>query len=236
MNIFTSIFNTLKDGATQIGEAPVKSDDISVFEEAIDKASAQLEKAIKSKQSLQALVKQKAAKHSLILTQISQAKMQALAAANKGNENEALNIASSIIVLEEQQQQSLQEQKQIESSLDTIEGQIAKFEQEVQDMNTYLSQVKATEKVHKAQESIQKSFLDGKTSVSSAKDSLERLKAKQAQHEAEYQVAEEISDFMHEDNRALDKKLKQEKSPKNHHTQSKAEQLLQQLRSQQKDK
>ena len=240
MNIFSSIFKAFKDGATEMGEPVVDTNDIHSFEQSIAKASLQLSQAKQSQKEVQAKLAQNEALVKTSQISIGQKETQAIAASEAGDEAKALSIAGSIITENEQLSSQKELSNYLHDSLTKIDRQIASLTREISEMKAQLSQVKATDAVHKVQSDLSSQY----TQLPSAKESLAKLKAQQAETQASIEVAKEVNDFLQDSDSlqstSLDEKLAQAakrnaEMPDSQQENQAAHQMLNKLKSQQKD-
>ena len=196
MNIFGKIFSALKSGAMEMGEPLVDTGTIDHFEQELAKATAELEQAKASKAKLQALCGQTQAKLSQLAQQISQCENQGEEALNRGDEVAALKFATQIAELDVQHNHVAASFTSHQQNLQKLSQQISKAELDLIDMQNQLSQVKATESVHQAQESLHTIGAENGSGspVSSAKQSLAKIKQKQAELDAQIDVNQQLKD------------------------------------------
>ncbi|AEF53179.1 PspA/IM30 family protein [Marinomonas posidonica] len=204
MTIFRKLFTALKGGANEIGEAVVDANAIRILEQELRDSRESVTKAKESEISLLARQKQAVAKSAALTEQIEDYERNVVMALKKENENLALEIADRIAILQSERDQQKSQAQSFGKSALKIRTQIQTAEAQINDLTTQLEQVKATDSVQKAQETIHANILAGKSSVSSAKESLERIKNKQEYFEARIEAAQEM-----ETQFDLDKKLEE---------------------------
>lgn len=207
MNIFNKLFTALKGGANEMGEALVDDNAITLFEHEIDSAKAELAKAKESEMSLLARKRQAQAQMTLLDEKIIQHEDKARVAAAANKESQALAFAGTVLELNQEKEALTLNLQSMSAHCDKLALQIKRAEANVQDMQNQLSQIKTTESVHKAQESIHASLHGSATQAVSARESLERIKQKQAYAKAKHEVSEELA-FDQNGANNLDNKLK----------------------------
>jgi phage shock protein A len=220
MNIFGQLFNALKGGANEMGEALVDANDITIFEQELRDAKANIAKAKQIEVSIVARVKQAEAiekeTHASVLASEDLAK-QAL---DQDNEDLALEHAGNVVTLSERLSAEQDLTKGLKDNLSKIRAQITRAELELKEMDTQLSQVKATDSVHKAQASLHAKH----NSAASARESLARIKAKQAEQDAFFEVSESLSSADRLDEKLAEAGISKESAS--------AQKVLQKLKSQ----
>jgi phage shock protein A len=233
MNIFSAIFNALKDGTTQIGEAAVDNNDIAVFENALQNMRSSVDKAKESRAAIIAQQHYRKSKIKALHKQIDLHKEHALNAVSKHDETLALSIAGEIVALEQTNTHDTLLIDQFQKHLDKIAEQIERLGSQLKDMENHLSQVKATESVHKAQSLIHATGAANKSSVLSARDSLALIKGKQEEVQASIEVADEVAACISDNAKKeqLDAKLEASNAASSASTAASAQALLNRLKN-----
>jgi len=204
MSIFSKLFTALKGGATEMGEAVVDANAILILEQELRESREALMQARESEISLLASQKQAVAKGAGLSAQIEKYEDNVKAALTQENEALALEVAERIVALQVERDQQNEQASFLAKSARKISAQINTAESQISDLTVQLEQVKVTDSVQKAQEMIHANILAGKSSVSSAKESLERIKNKQEHFDARVEAANEL-----EAGSNLDKKLEE---------------------------
>jgi phage shock protein A len=113
---------------------------------------------------------------------------------DKGNEALAIEVAEKIAQLD----QELAEQQTANDSFSAhaarLKDLVKKTERQLSDYQRQLSMVKTTESVQKATATITDSFASSNSKLLNAKDSLERIKARQQQFDDRLKAAETLAD------------------------------------------
>merc|ERR1711941_236967 len=118
----------------------------------------------------------------------------AIAAMEKGDEALALECADKVAELETSMAQENEMLTSFQKAEGTLKSNIAKAKNNVRRMEQQIDQIKATESVQKAQVAVSSRHMGANSKVKTALDSMERIKAKQAQKAAELEAAEEMAD------------------------------------------
>lgn len=190
MSIFKKIMTAIRGGASEVGEAIVDSNATRIFEQEIRDAENHLTKAKRDLTGVMA--QQMASKREVdrIQREITEHEGYAVQALDKGDETLALAVAEKIAALESEltpQQQSLDS---FEGSANRLKELVKKSERQVNEFKRQLSMVKTTESVQKATSAITDNFSSSNSKLLSAKDSLERIKAKQVKFDDQMKAAE----------------------------------------------
>lgn len=183
MSIFKKLFTAVRGGATEVGEAIVDTQAIRILEQelrdskkAIDDAKTNLTAIMAEQMGIARKVKELKGK-------IGEHEGYAMQAMDKGDDALAMDVANKISEFEH----DLNIQQGIldgyESKIVSLKKMIRQTERNIQAMAREVSVVKTTEKVQKANDLAASKFSGSNSSLSSATDSLERIKARQQQRE-----------------------------------------------------
>lgn len=190
MNIFTKIMTALRGGAREVGEAVVDAQGTRIFEQEIVDAKDKLDAAKLELTNLMA--KHTQAERDVQVTKVELKKQEGFVneALDKGDEKLAMEIAGKVAELEGDLAEKKAAESSFEAHVDSLRGHMKKAEAQIGDYERQLSMVKTTESVQKASAAINDTFASTNSDLRSAKDSLERIKAKQV-HEADRLAASE---------------------------------------------
>lgn len=179
MSILKKLMTAVRGGAREAGEAIIDANAIRILEQEIVDAKNSLEKGRVSLTEVMAKEMQTKRLVSSIEQNIADHEGYAKEALDKGNETLALEIASKIAEYES----CLADQKAILDGLTnhivTLKSQIKVAEKTVAENERQLLMVKTTESVQKATMSVTDNIATNNSSMSSARESLERIKKKQ---------------------------------------------------------
>ena len=189
MSIFNKLFTAVRGGATEVGEAIIDTQSIRILEQelrdskkALNDAKTGLTSIMAEKMGVDRKVKELSGK-------ITEHETYAIQAMDKGDEGLALDVANKIADFEHE----LTIQKGILEGYVTKIGNLKKIirqtERNIQAMDREVSVVKTTEKVQKANELASAKFSGSNSSLRSATDSLERIKACQQKSEDQASAA-----------------------------------------------
>ncbi len=190
MSIFKKIMTAVRGGASEVGEAIVDSNATRIFEQEIRDSENHLTKA---KRDLTGVMAQQMASQrdvDRLKREITEHEGYAVQALEKGDETLALAVAEKISALEAElltQQQALDS---FEGNANRLKELVKKSERQVGEYKRQLSMVKTTESVQKATSAITDNFSSSNSKLLNAKDSLERIKAKQQKFDDKMKAAE----------------------------------------------
>lgn len=197
----------IRGGATEVGEAIVDSNATRIFEQEIRDAENHLTKAKRDLTGVMA--QQMAASRDVdrIKREVTEHEGYVNQALDKGDETLALAVAEKIAALEGElvtQQQALDS---FAGNAERLKELVKKSERQIGEYKRQLSMVKTTESVQKATSAITDNFSSSNSKLLNAKDSLERIKAKQQKFDDQMKAAE-VLESENSDN-SLEAKLKE---------------------------
>lgn len=191
--ILSKIWTAIRGGATEAGQSIIDAQAIRILDQELRDADAAL---LKSRDELtKIMAKRKLGADALAARQdkLKEYEGYAQQALAQNNEELALEIATKIAELETEiaEQQGLIDS--YDKSIATIRKSIADGEKQVARLKAQVDQVKATAAVQKAQASIAARHAGANRTVSSAVESLERIKQRQAETAARMEAAEQLA-------------------------------------------
>lgn len=190
MSIFSKLMTALRGGAREVGEAVVDAQGTRIFEQEIIDAKAKLDAARLELTNLMAKHTQSERDVQLAKAELKKQEGYVNEALDKGDEKLAIEIAGKVAQLEGDLAEKKAAENAFEAHVDSLRGHMKKAEAQITDYERQLSMVKSTESVQKASAAINDTFASTNSDLRSAKDSLERIKAKQV-HEADRLAASE---------------------------------------------
>ena len=207
MSIFKKIMTAIRGGATEVGEAIVDSNATRIFEQEIRDAENHLTQAKRDLTGVMA--QQMAASREIdrVKREIVEHEGYAVQALEKGDETLALAVAEKIAALESELTTQQQALESFEGNANRLKELVKKSERQVAEYKRQLSMVKTTESVQKATSAITDNFSSSNSKLLNAKDSLERIKAKQQKFDDRMKAAE-VLESENSDN-SLEAKLKE---------------------------
>ena len=206
MSIWAKVATAVRGGVNEAGEAIVDSQALRILDQEIRDADNGLSK---SKDALAGIIaKRKLAdkKVESIKSSLTEFEGYAMQALDKDDESLATEIAEKMAGLETE----LLGEEGVAKSFADSEGQlrraVAQTEANLKRLKRQVDTIKATEMVQRAQAAVAARHSGAGSSMRNAVDSLERLKAKQAERAAKFEAASELAGSTEEV--SLDDKLK----------------------------
>lgn len=190
MSIFKKIMTAIRGGASEVGEAIVDANATRIFEQEIRDAENHLTKAKRDLTGVMAQQMAASREVDRIKREITEHEGYAEQALNKGDEALALAVAEKIAALESELATQQQALDSFSGNADRLKELVKKSERQVAEYKRQLSMVKTTESVQKATSAITDNFSSSNSKLLNAKDSLERIKAKQQKFDDQMKAAE----------------------------------------------
>ncbi|PIW61996.1 PspA/IM30 family protein [Shewanella sp. CG12_big_fil_rev_8_21_14_0_65_47_15] len=194
MGILNKILTAFRGGATEVGQSIVDANSTRIFEQEIRDAEKHLTNAKRELTDVMAKEMQASREIDRLKRSIAEHEGYATQALDKGNEALAIEVAEKIAQLD----QELAEQQSANDSFSAhaarLKDLVKKTERQLSDYQRQLSMVKTTESVQKATATITDSFASSNSKLLNAKDSLERIKARQQQFDDRLKAAETLAD------------------------------------------
>jgi len=194
MGILNKILTAFRGGATEVGQSIVDANSTRIFEQEIRDAEKHLTNAKRELTDVMAKEMQASREVDRLKRSITEHEGYVAQALDKGNEALAIEVAEKIAQLE----QELAEQQTANDSFSAhalrLKDLVKKTERQLSDYQRQLSMVKTTESVQKATATITDSFASSNSKLLNAKDSLERIKARQQQFDDRLKAAETLAE------------------------------------------
>lgn len=190
MSIFKKIMTAIRGGASEVGEAIIDSNATRIFEQEIRDAENHLTKAKRDLTGVMAQQMASSREVDRLKREVVEHEGYATQALDKGDETLALAVAEKIATLESELTSQQQALTSFEGSANRLKELVKKSERHVAEYKRQLSMVKTTESVQKATSAITDNFSSSNSKLLNAKDSLERIKAKQQKFDDQMKAAE----------------------------------------------
>ena len=207
MSIFKKIITAVRGGAREAGEAIVDANSTRIFEQEIRDSEKHITLAKRDLTEVMAKQMQASRELNQLQASIKEHEGYAVQALEQGNEALAIEVAEKIAELESSTLEQQQANESYLKSAERLKELIRKSERQLTDYKRQLSMVKTTESVQKATSAITDNFVASNSKLLNAKDSLERIKQKQAMFDDKLKAAEELDAESGDD--SLKSKLKQ---------------------------
>ena len=200
------LFTALRGAGNEVIESIEDSQAIRILDQEIREATEELNRSNKSLTTIMA--KRKLVERTVdgLKADVDKYSQLAINASESGQNDLAIECAEKVSELETSlatEQATLDQYLQNETSL---KASIAKANTALKKMRQQVDQVKANEQVQKARAAVTQSTAGSNGKMTTALDSLERIKRKQAQQQAELDAADELAND--ESGATLDARLK----------------------------
>ena len=179
MNVLKKLMTALRGGAREAGEAVIDANAIRILEQEIVDAKNNLQKGRVSLTEIMAKEMQAKRQIATLNDNISEHEGFAREALNKENESLALEIATKITEYEAAKQDQEGILASFTGHIATLKSQIKQAETTIAENERQLMMVKTTDSVQKATMSVTDNIATNNSSMTSARESLERIKKKQ---------------------------------------------------------
>lgn len=190
MSIFKKIMTAIRGGASEVGESIVDSNATRIFEQEIRDSENHLTKAKRDLTGVMAQQMSSSREVDRLKREVTEHEGYAVQALEKGDETLALAVAEKISNLENDLASQQQALDSFSGSANRLKELVKKSERQVGEYKRQLSMVKTTESVQKATSAITDNFSSSNSKLLNAKDSLERIKAKQQKFDDQMKAAE----------------------------------------------
>ena len=193
MNIWAKMITALRGGVNEAGEAIVDTQALRILDQEVRDASEELKQ---SKDSLAAIMaRQKLVEEKCI--KLGKAVVEhegyAIKALEKDDEPLAHEVAQKIADLENQLISEKEAGDGFAESAGQLRAAIKHTDNNIKRLKQQVDTVKATESVQKAQTAVASRHLGAQSKMKTAAESLERIKSKQQQRQAELEAAQELA-------------------------------------------
>lgn len=182
----------VRGGTREAGEAIVDANATRIFEQEIRDSEKHI--TIAKRDLTEVMAKQMQAERELVQLQasIKEHEGYAMQALNQGDEALAMEVAEKIGELEKNATDQQQANESFLKNADRLKELIKNSERQLTDYKRQLSMVKTTESVQKATSAITDNFTQSNSKLLNAKDSLDRIKQKQAMFDDKLKAAEQL--------------------------------------------
>lgn len=198
MSIWAKVATAVRGGVSEAGEAIVDSQALRILDQEIRDADNAL---LKSKEALTGIIaKRKLAQKKVgsLKSSLEEYEGYAIQALDKGDENLAAEIAEKIAGMETELSGEEGVAKSFADSEAQLRRALTQTESNLKRLKQQVDTVKATETVQRAQAAVAARHSGADSSMSSAVDSLERLKIRQAERAAQFEAAKELAESTEE--------------------------------------
>ncbi|WP_019934757.1 PspA/IM30 family protein [Oceanimonas smirnovii] len=206
MSVWKKLVTAIKGGANEAAEAVADSQALRILEQEIREAKQELRRSDESLTGIMAKRKLAQQKVDAISASIADYENHARAAMARENRELALECAQRVSELKNEQDAEKSYLDQFTASESTLKDNISAAKNRLRQLEQQLDVVKATDSVQKAQAAVSSRHTGANSRMKTAVESLDRIKQKQTQRQAELDVAAERAAT--ESGDALEQKLK----------------------------
>ena len=206
MSVWKKLVTAIKGGANEAAESIADSQALRILEQEIREAKQELRRSDDALTSIMAKRKLAQQKVTAIADSVAEYEAHARAAMSKDNKDLALECAQRVAELKSEQEGEQSYVDQFTGSEQSLKNNISAAKSRLRQLEQQLDVVKATDSVQKAQAAVSSRHSGANTKMKTAVESLDRIKQKQTQRQAELDVAAERA--ASESGDALEQKLK----------------------------
>jgi phage shock protein A len=192
MSILKKLFTAVRGGAREAGQAIVDANGIRIFEQEIADAQNALQRAKKSLTEVMAKEMQTKRKISALDASIAEHEAYAGQALEKGNEALALEIAEKIGDFEAEKAENEEVLAGFSNHIVQLKQQVKDAEKSIKENQRQLTMVKTTESVQQATMAVNSTLNTNSSSMTSARESLERIKQRQQDRQDQLGAAKQL--------------------------------------------
>jgi len=207
-NVFNKLVTLIKSGFVKGGEAIADAGAIPIMEQEIKDAQSNIDKAKQDLTKVMRSSMQCARKIEELRAEITKHEGYAIKAMELNKNDTALDVAGKISEFESELNVQQSAMQKYDAHTDRLKKQVKETQKAIDNMSRELTMVKTTESVQKASASITDNYANGTSKVLGAKQSLERIKQRQQNHEDELVAGEKLRDEF--EGRSLEDQLREE--------------------------
>lgn len=194
--VLNKIWTALRGGVREMGDAIVDSNGMRIFEQEIVDAKNSIEQAKRNLTEVMARKMQADRKVSTLSEEIRNHEGYASKALDQSDEALALEVAGKIATLESEKSEQEAIVARLIGQVEQLKAHIKKAEKLIADHERELSIVRTTESVQKATEQVVENVAANNSTLNSARESLERIKARQEMRQDQLEAGEVLEKEM----------------------------------------
>ncbi len=191
--MLSKIMTALRGKATETGQTVVDSQALRILDQEIRDSENHLNQ---SKTELTRLMGQRqlnSNKADTLESKIAELEKSAEAALDKGEEQLAVEVAERMVALQDDLEAERAIVSEYDASIEKLRGAIRGTDNQLRQLKQQVSVVKATESAQKAQSAVASRHSGQNSAMSSAMESLERIKERQQLNSAQMQAADDMA-------------------------------------------
>ena len=191
--MLSKIMTALRGKATETGQTVVDSQALRILDQEIRDSENHLSQ---SKTELTRLMGQRqlnSNKADTLESKIAELEKSAEAALDKGEEQLAVEVAERMVALQDDLEAERAIVSEYDASIEKLRGAIRGTDNQLRQLKQQVSVVKATESAQKAQSAVASRHSGQNSAMSSAMESLDRIKERQQLNSAQMQAADDMA-------------------------------------------
>ncbi|NVF15152.1 PspA/IM30 family protein [Vreelandella maris] len=191
--MLSKIMTALRGKATETGQTVVDSQALRILDQEIRDSENHLSQ---SKTELTRLMGQRqlnSNKADTLESKIAELEKSAEAALDKGEEALAVEVAERMVALQDDLEAERAIVSEYDASIEKLRGAIRGTDNQLRQLKQQVSVVKATESAQKAQSAVASRHSGQNSAMSSAMESLDRIKERQQLNSAQMQAADDMA-------------------------------------------
>ncbi len=193
MSVWKKLVTALKGGVNDAAETVADGQALRILDQEMREAKDELQKSDHSLTQIIAKRKLSEQKMAGLEKSIAEYESHARNAANKSDQQLALDCAKKVVDLRTQLDAEKQFSEQFAASEKTLRQNISRAKANLRRMEQQVDMVKATESVQKAQIAVSSRHMGANGRMKTAAESLTRMQERQQQRSAELEAAEELA-------------------------------------------
>ncbi|MCK4841608.1 MAG: PspA/IM30 family protein [Methylococcales bacterium] len=199
MNVWSKLMTALRGGANEMGEIFADAQALRILDQEVREASDELNISRNSLADMMAREKVSEQKCSSLNTEIAEYEDYAIKALEKQDEPLALELAEKIATLETQLNTEQNARNEYKQSIDSLRNSIKQADSNIKQIKFQIDTIKATENVQRAQAAVAQRHSGSTSKLTTAMESLERIKEKQQLKTAKFNASEELAEDVSND-------------------------------------
>ncbi|PCF95934.1 PspA/IM30 family protein [Vreelandella nigrificans] len=191
--MLSKIMTALRGKANETGQAVVDSQALRILDQEIRDSENHLSKSKTELTRLMGLRQLNSNKADTLESKITELEKSAEAALDKGEEALAMEVAERMVALQDDLEAERAIVGEYDASIEKLRGAIRSTDNQLRQLKQQVSVVKATESAQKAQSAVAARHSGQNSAMSSAMESLERIKERQQLNSAQMQAADDMA-------------------------------------------
>ncbi|MGF1762214.1 PspA/IM30 family protein [Aliivibrio kagoshimensis] len=205
MSVWKKLFTAVKGGATEAAESVADNQALRILDQEIREAKSELRRSDEALVAMIAKRKMSETKVADFESSVAEYESHARNAMEKGQQELALECATKVGTLRTEQEAENLYLQQFTQSEQSMRTNISQAKDKLRQLEQQIDVIKANEAVQKAQAAVSTTNVGANAKMTTAAESLERIKKRQAERSAQFSAAQELDE--QNSGSSLDKKL-----------------------------